>query len=170
MRSPSVGAEVRVRGRAGGDEDDLAVEVVRLALDGHDVDAVDVVDLVVQQRAAPVDEVDPGGGELLGDVGRLLRGQAADARVDGLGVDGRVDRADAHLGGLVDLGQDVGGGDEGLGGDAVGEHARPSGAHGFDEGDFGAQLRGDQCRLVAGRTAADDRYSCHGSPFDVGML
>ena len=39
-------------------------------------------------------------------------------------------------------------GDEGLGRNAVGEHARATGAVGLDDGDVGVQLGGHQRRLV----------------------
>ena len=54
------------------------------------------------------------------------------------------------------LGHQLGGRDQGLAGHAVGEHRRAAQAVGVDDGDLGAELRGDQPRLVPARPAADD--------------
>ena len=63
-----------------------------------------------------------------------------------------------------------GGGDEGLGRDAVGEHAGAPDAVALDDGDLGTELRGDQRGLVAGRSAADDDDAGHGSFPGAGGL
>ena len=99
------------------------------------------------------------------DVGGLVGRELLDPGVDPGQVDpdGRrrvalvvveVDaRARAALG---DVGHQLGGGDQGLAGHAVGEHRRAADAVGVDDGDLGAELGGDQGGLVAARAAADD--------------
>src|SRR5690606_31050805 len=92
------GRRGEVAGRGpGAQQDDVAVGVVGLAFEGGDAELVDVVVAGLQSECrTPVDDVDAGGDDLLGDVGGLLGGQAPDSTVDGLGVDGGVDGADAH--------------------------------------------------------------------------
>nr|BFF23436.1 hypothetical protein GCM10025732_14010 [Glycomyces mayteni] len=130
-----------------------------------------VVALVDAQGAAPVDDVHALVDELLGDVGGLLGGEAAHPAVDRDGVGRGLFGRHAELGGFVDLGEHVGGGDERLRGDAVRQDAGPAGARGLDEGDVGAELGRHEGGLVPGRASADDRYSCHGARLSVfGML
>ena len=68
---------------------------------------------------------------------------------------------DAELGGLADLGHHLGGGDQGLRRDRPGEHRRPAEALVLDERDGAAELAGDERRLVAARSAADDHHPVH---------
>ena len=57
----------------------------------------------------------------------------------------------------LEPGHEVGGGDEGLAGHAVGEDGRAADAVAVDDGDRGPELRGDQSCLVAtGATTEDD--------------
>ena len=76
---------------------------------------------------------------------------------------------DAEPGRPVQRGHHPRGRDEGLGRHAVGEHAGPAEAVPLDDGDLGAELGGDQGRLVAARAAADDGdpRPCAGSRFPI---
>ncbi len=62
----------------------------------------------------------------------------------------------AQLVRAVDERHHLGGGDQGLGRDDVGEHGRAAEARPLDHGDVGAELRGHQRRLVAAGAAAHD--------------
>ena len=108
----------------------------------------DVVGLVVGELLdAGVDpgEVDVDAGSRLRSTGRGVR-----STVGGLG------EVDAELGGTRDLGHQLGRRDQGLAGHAVGEHRRAAQTVGVDDGDVGAQLRGDEPRLVPTGPAPHD--------------
>jgi len=82
-----------------------------------------------------------------------------DAEVDGHRARARVRRpAEPHaeLRRAVDQRHHLGGGDEGLGGDDVGEHGRPADTVGVHDRDVGPELRRDQRRLVPARSPTDD--------------
>ena len=64
--------------------------------------------------------------------------------------------ADAELRRPGQVGHQLGGGDQGLAGDAVGHHRRPAEAVAVDHGHLGAELGGHQRGLVAAGSAADD--------------
>jgi hypothetical protein len=121
---------------------------------------------LVGEPAVPGDDAHALVAEPGMDVGRLRHGQPLDPVVDRRQVEvhGReLGALQAEDGGVAHRCHGTGGGDEGLGRDAVGEHAGPTDAVPFDDGDLGTELRGDQRGLVAGRSAADDHDAGHGS-------
>ena len=69
---------------------------------------------------------------------------------------GAVGEADAELRRARHLGHQLGGGDQGLAGHAVGEDGRAAQPVGVDDGDLGPELGRDQPRLVAPGPSADD--------------
>src|SRR5690606_5656792 len=60
--------------------------------------------------------------------------------------------------GVAHLGHQLGGGDQRLGGDAVGQHRRAAEAIAVDHHDVGAELGGDVGGLVAAGSTADDHH------------
>jgi len=75
----------------------------------------------------------------------------------------RTVEGDAELAGLLHLRHQLGRRDQGLTGDTVGDHRGAANAVGVHDGDFGPQLSGDECRLIATRSAADDHHTIHGT-------
>src|SRR5690606_33507519 len=69
---------------------------------------------------------------------------------------------DAELGETLQTRPGTGGRDERLGRNTVVQHTRATKTVTLDDGDVGSVLRRDQCRLVAGRSAAHDH--------DLGQL
>ncbi len=143
---------------AGGDEHDVGLDLLlHPAVEVADLHPVrdEPTDLVREPGLAAdaphADALQPGV-----DVGGLGDGQAADALVDRGDVQadvGQVGALQAEDGGVAHRGHRPGGGDEGLGGHAVGQHAGPAEAVPLDDGDVGAELGGDERGLVAGRSA-----------------
>ena len=170
-----LGARQHARVGAGGDEDDVALQLV-----GHRALGVDDLHPVRGQPADLVGEPaltgdDPHAlaDQPLVDVGRLRHRQALDAVVDRGQVEpdrGQVGALQPEDGGVAHRRHGAGGGDERLGGDAVGEDAGAADAVPLDDGDLRTQLGGDQRGFVAGRSAADDHDAGHGSFFARGRV
>ena len=119
-----------------------------------------------ESRPLPGDDPHALAGQPGVDVGRLGHRQALHPVVDRGEVEAdrrQLGALQAEDGGVADGGHGAGGGDEGLRGDAVGEHAGAPDAVPLDDGDLGPELCGDQGGLVAGRSAADDHDAGHGS-------
>ena len=100
----------------------------------------------------------------------LRRGQPLDPRVDPGEVDGRTGSMSAtwpkrtpSSRAPCDVGHQLGGGDQGLAGHAVGEHGRAAEPVAVDDGDLGAELGADERGLVPARSAADDHHARHAS-------
>ncbi len=106
------------------------------------------------------------------DVGGLRLGQRPHAVVDAGEVDAERGRAellgalhlDAQATGLRSVPGGLGGGDQGLGGHAVGQDGRTTDPVGVDDRDLGTQLRGHQGRFVSAGTAAELHDACHRAP------
>ena len=159
---------VRLRGRQhprGGsrrDEHDVGVHGLRarVGLGEHPGGA--------HHPAAAAHHPHPDLAEPGGDVAGLGLGQIPDAGVDGaqLGpgagqlIPFVVLEAHAELRGRLEAAEVVGGPDEGLARDHVGEDRRPSQAVAVDDRDVGAEVRGDESRLVASGATSEDHHRC----------
>ena len=134
-------------GAARARRDDHRVRVVEAAVAGDDAHArVDelaahVVGLLPGEREQPL--VD--GGEVDGDLG-LQRPAALALR----------EEFDPQIGCLRDRDRGVGGRDEALGGNDVGDDRRPADPGPLDEGDLGPELGGGERRFVAPGAPAED--------------
>jgi hypothetical protein len=129
-----------------------------------------VTERVLAQACPPLHHVHARLDELRLDVPGLGQRELLDPVVhrDRIHLDaGQTGRADAEALVVPIAGHHVRAGDEGLGRDAVGEHARTAGAVGLDERDVRVQLGGHQRRLVAARSAADDHNPAHTCPHFV---
>ena len=152
MRAGRDEHEVGVEGVPAGDHAPRAVEP---ALAGHQPHALrletapDVAGLCLRQRPQPsVDDREV-------DADRALGLRAARALLEVAG------EPDAELDRLVDQGHDLGGGDQRLARDDVGEHRGTARPVALDDGDLGAELRGHQRGFVAaGPPAEDDDVPC----------
>ena len=131
---------------------------------------------VVDQFAAAVDDADAVTKKLASDVGRLRPGQCLHAIVNlrqrDLGVlDGDVESKPV---GPTQFGSDTGRRDEGLGRNAVEQHAGTADAVGVDDRDLcdvRATTRRDQRSLVTCRAATDDDDARnHGNNLAVGFV
>ena len=92
------------------------------------------------ERRSAVDHRDVAGREPRGDVAGLCLRERQDAGVDRREVGSYgLGRLTPELGRRADLGQQVGGGDEGLARHAVGQHRRATEAVTLDESDLGTQ-------------------------------
>ncbi len=159
-----LGLREHPRGGPGRDEDGVGVErhVVDTVGCGHQHPRRSV------EPAAAEDDPHALALEAGPDVRRLRRRERLDAGVHGREVDavpqavqpGRVERGavepDAELGRAVRDRHPLGGGDEGLRRDDVGEDGRPTQTGGLDDRHLGAEAATDQRGLVAARSAADD--------------
>ena len=154
-------------GRAGGDEDDVGVEreVVGALRGGHD-DAGRPVEVPVAE-----DDLHALALEARPDVRGLRGRERLDARVHRSEVDAvpqlleraadgagqrRAVEPDAQLGRAVRDGHPLGGRDERLGRDDVGQDGGATHAGGLDHGDVRPEPAADEGRLVASGPAADD--------------
>ena len=112
-----------------------------------------------------VDDLDAFGRDPGRDVPGLGLGQRLDPAVQPLRVGGRAGpgtvsgtgQLDAQVGGAVQHGDRAGHLDQGLGRNAVGEHARATQAVAFGQRHVGPELRGDERGLVAAWPATDNR-------------
>ncbi len=144
---------------AGGEEDDVGGQLARRAVRELGDDALAARD---PGRAAQHRDADLLEAAL--DVGALRGGELEDPAVDGVRLGDRVGdlvavvvlQPHAEVRRRPEVGHVVGGGDEGLARHAVGEHGCPAEAVLLDDGDLGAELGGDEGRLVASGAAADD--------------
>ena len=64
--------------------------------------------------------------------------------------------ADAEAAGRLEAREEVGGGDQGLGGDAVGEHRGTTEAVTVDDRDLRTELGGDERGFITARATTDD--------------
>jgi hypothetical protein len=152
----AVGLRARERPRCGAGGDDDRVGPERLVPDLHGEVGPEAAATLHDAYAVAVE---PGR-----DVGRLVGREPLHAGVDPAQVDRDRGRRVALLVVEVDpellrgahVGHQLGRGDQRLARHAVGEHRRAADAVGVDDGDLGAELRGDVCGLVAAGSAADD--------------
>ena len=161
----AVGLRGRQRARRGAGRDQHGVGLERLLA---------VRRGVATTRCGPVEpagathDPDAVAGQPALDVRRTARAPGPAPAVDPGEVDGdrRAARTrpkhDAQLGGDLEAGHHLGGGDQRLARHAVGEHRRAADPVAVDDRHVGPQLGGDQRRLVAAGSAADDRHMSHG--------
>jgi hypothetical protein len=132
---------------------------------------------LADQPALARDDGDAGLDQRLADVHRLRLGQRLDPAVDLLQVHpGHTGTTGLHastvpltargnedpeLVGTLEGGHDLGGRDQRLGGNAVGEHRGAPEPVGVDEEDLGPESGGHQCRLISARSATDDHDPLH---------
>ena len=126
--------------------------------------------LLAVEATAPPQDGDALVGQPPGDVVGLPIGQLEHALVHrrevdvhhGLGVQ-RVLAAepDAELGRLRHPRHHLRGGDQRLGGHAVGEHGRTTQTIGVDQRHLSPELAGDERRFISAGAAADDDYTGH---------
>src|SRR5690606_18943297 len=147
------------------DEDAVRLEGLGATVGEVDDDARGAV-----QASTTADDLHTGTLEAGGDVGRLLGGQGLDPVVDLGQVDAHVRQVgllrllvegDAQVDGVSHLVHDLGGRDQRLAGDAVGEDGGAAQAVGVDHDHLGAQLGGDVGCFVATRATPDDDHSVH---------
>ena len=169
-----LGAGKHPRIGTGGDQDDVALQFLGdLSVGVQDLDPVggQAADLV-GEPALPGHDAHALGGQPVVDVGRLRHRQPLDPVVDRREVEAHrreLRPLQPQDGGVAHRRHRAGGGDQGLGRDAVGENAGAPDAVALDDGDLRTELRGDQRGFVAGRSAADDHDAGHGS-FPGGLL